>query len=162
MAHLSQLSRSFGGMPKLAVPFALVTVDGVEGDWQKNRKYHGGRDRAICLYSVELYAWLNQTLGLKLSPGTIGENFTLEGMDLDSLHVGDRVKVGTCVIELTAIREPCRQLNRWHPRLLKIILGHSGWVAKVIEPGAVRGGDAASVLSPADSQQTHLNVSFGA
>ena len=45
-----------GGMPKLPVRAgARVTRDGVDGDWQRNRKYHGGPNRAVCIFSEELY-----------------------------------------------------------------------------------------------------------
>ncbi len=127
-------------MPKLSVTEAFVSFEGVAQDWQKSRKYHGGLDRAICLYSIELYDWL-RTKGIDLPPGSVGENFTTRGVDLDTLNVGDRLQVGQVVIELTAIREPCRNLNKIHPELLKTIQGHSGWVAKVVTEGTVQPAD---------------------
>ena len=48
-ATLAQVNVSPGGMPKSAVLVARVTFSGVEGDKQRNRKYHGGPDRAVCL-----------------------------------------------------------------------------------------------------------------
>lgn len=140
-ARLVQISISRGGMPKRPIPTARVTAKGVEGDWQKTRKYHGGRDRAICLYSEELYNWLREQ-GIDLQPGAVGENFTTRGLDLQSLAKGDRLKVGECVIEITSSRVPCRQLLQWHADLPRRILGHSGWMAKVIVEGEVRQGDA--------------------
>src|SRR5688572_5720984 len=62
-------------MPKLPVPRAKVTAHGVDGDWQRNRKYHGGPNRAVCIYSEELYAWLCEK-GIDLKNGSVGENFT--------------------------------------------------------------------------------------
>jgi MOSC domain-containing protein YiiM len=141
---LTRLSTSSGGMPKLAVLFAHVTPDGVEGDWQKNRKVHGGPDRAVCLYSDELYAQL-QSEGINVRPGDLGENFTTRGIDLHALAPGSHLAVGDCVIEITAVRAPCTQLNVWHDGLHKLILGRSGWMAKVITAGAVRPGDAIQV-----------------
>src|SRR3982750_4360303 len=76
MATLAQLNISPGGMPKLPIDSANVTRDGVDGDWQKNRKYHGGADRAICIFSEENYAWLKREHGIDLENGSIGENFT--------------------------------------------------------------------------------------
>jgi len=141
-ATLIQVSTSGGGMPKLAVPEARVTRDGVGDDWQLNRKYHGGCDRAVCLYSTELYDWLRLEHRIDLKPGSVGENFTTTGLDLQSIHPGDRLRVGECLIEITRVREPCRSLNQWHPNLLKIIVGRSGWLARVIESAVVRPGDA--------------------
>jgi MOSC domain-containing protein YiiM len=146
-ARLVQLSVSPGGIPKLAVPQAMVSLDGVCSDWQLNRKYHGGRNRAICLYSVELLADLSAETGLQLLPGHVGENFTTAGVNLQHLHPGQQLSVGDCVIELTEIRVPCTTLNRWHPQLMKLFKGRSGWLAKVIQPAVVRPGDPMTIKS---------------
>jgi MOSC domain-containing protein YiiM len=143
---LVQLNVSPGGMPKLPVLFARVTAEGVAGDWQKNRTYHGGPNRAVCLYSEELYAWLRAEHGIDLVNGAVGENFTTRGIDLHALNQGDRLKVGECTIELTSVRAPCRNLNKWDGRLLSVIQGRSGWVAKVVQDGLVRPGDPIEVV----------------
>jgi MOSC domain-containing protein YiiM len=145
-ATLVQLSISKGGMPKLPVTQAKVTRDGVGDDWQLNRKYHGGCDRAVCLYSTELYDWLRRAHQIDLKPGYVGENFTTTGVDLQTISVGDQLRVGDCLIQISKVREPCRSLNQWHPQLLKLIIGHSGWLARVIEPAVVREGDGIEVI----------------
>ena len=137
---LVQLNVSPGGMPKLPVLQAQVTAEGVAGDWQKNRKYHGGPNRAVCLFSTELYERL-RGLGIDLFPGAVGENFTTTGIDLQALAKGDRLRVGGCVIEITNVRVPCRSLKQWNEDLPELIVGFSGWVAKVVEEGLVRPGD---------------------
>lgn len=149
VAHgtLAQLNISPGGMPKLPIDSARVTFDGVPGDWQLNRKYHGGRNRAICLFSEELYAWLRAEHGIDLVNGSVGENFTTRGIDLVALALGDQLRVGAdCIIEITDVRIPCRNLNQWDPKLLKVIQGRSGWVARVVAEGDVKAGDAVEVL----------------
>jgi MOSC domain-containing protein YiiM len=87
---LLQHNVSKGGMPKLPVLFARVTPTGVEGDRQRNKKYHGGPNRAVCVYSTELYDRL-RSLGIDLQPGAVGENFTTTGIDLQRLSRGDRL-----------------------------------------------------------------------
>src|SRR5215208_5784403 len=109
-------------MPKLPVASARVAKAGVDGDWQKNRKYHGGDDRAVCLFSVELYDWLREH-AIDLKHGSVGENFTTRGVDLDALKPGDRLRVGTCVIEITDVRVPCSSLKKWNATLPKLIVG---------------------------------------
>jgi len=141
---LAQLNTSDGGMPKLPIAEAMVTVDGVSGDCQKNRKYHGGPNRAICIYSEELYEGLRDD-GVKVKSGDIGENFTTRGINLQHLKKGDRLRVGECVIELTDIRVPCHQLNKWDADLPELIVGRSGWVAKVVKEGLVKQGDEIAV-----------------
>jgi MOSC domain-containing protein YiiM len=145
---LVQINVSPGGMPKLPVLFARVTAAGVEGDWQKNRKVHGGPNRAVCIYSEELYAWLREE-GVNVSNGDIGENFTTRDLDLQRLDRGDQLQIGGddgCIIEITKVREPCYQLKKWDALLPEMILGRSGWVAKVVKEGIARPGDAITLL----------------
>lgn len=144
---LAQLNVSPGGMPKRPVLFARVTADGVEGDRQRNLKYHGGPDRAVCLYSEELYDELRDA-GIDMAAGSVGENFTTRGIDLRQLAKGDRLRVGgDCVIELTDVRVPCRQLKMWDPDLPELIVGRSGWVARVVAGGVVKPGDPIEIVA---------------
>ena len=143
--QLAQLNISRGGMPKLPIPEAMVTVDGVKGDWQKNRKFHGGPNRAICIYSEELYQALRDA-GVNVKNGDVGENFTTTGLNLQHLKKGDRLTVGQCIIELTDIRVPCHQLKKWDVDLPELIVGRSGWVAKVVKEGTVKQGDQIELM----------------
>ena len=145
MPVLAQLNVSEGGMPKLPVPRANVTRHGVEGDYQRNKKYHGGPNRAVCIFSVELYDWLRDQ-GIDLKNGSVGENFTTQGLNLNSLNKGDRLRVGDCLIELTDVRVPCSNLKKWDADLPELIVGRSGWVAKVIEEAEVKSGDSIEVV----------------
>jgi MOSC domain-containing protein YiiM len=142
---LVQLNTSPGGIPKTSILSAQVTEAGVEGDWQTNRKVHGGPDRAICLYSVELYDALRKD-GIDLQPGAVGENFTTSGVDLQSIGIGSKLRVGACTIEITNVREPCATLKKCHVTLPQVITGRSGWMARVLQPGFVKPGDVIEVL----------------
>ena len=142
---LVQVNISGGGMPKLPVAEAKVTYDGVAGDWQLDRRRHGGANRAVCLYSEELYASLREQ-GVDLANGQLGENFTTRGVNLLELNVGDRLRVGGGTIEITEPREPCANLRRWHPKLEELLVGRSGWLAKVVREGIVQAGDAIELL----------------
>src|SRR5207248_7946454 len=122
---LAQLNVSQGGMPKLPVRAAQVTSHGVEGDYQRSKKYHGGPNRAVCIFSEELYDWLREQK-IDLKNGSVGENFTTRGLDLNKLNKGDRLKVGECVIEITDVRIPCRNLKKWDADLPELVVGHSG------------------------------------
>src|SRR2546429_5932889 len=52
--HVHQINVSDGGVPKLPVPKAYITVQGVAGDRQRSVQYHGGADRGLCLYALEV------------------------------------------------------------------------------------------------------------
>ena len=66
------LHASNGGLPKLEIPTARITETGIEGDRQRNLKYHGGRERALCLWSLERIEALRGE-GHPVSPGSTGE-----------------------------------------------------------------------------------------
>jgi MOSC domain-containing protein YiiM len=78
--------------------------------------------------------------------GSVGENFTTRGVDLNSLQKGDRLKVGGCMIELTDVRTPCGSLSKWYAGLHQAMKGRSGWVCKVIVEGDVKPGDAIELV----------------
>ena len=149
-AMLAQLNVSRGGIPKRPVDGARVTRFGVEGDEQRNLKYHGGPNRAVCIYSEELYVELRDE-GIDVTNGAFGENFTTRGVDLNALEKGDRLRVGDCLVEITDVRVPCNTLKKLSAKLPKAIVGRSGWVAKVVEEAEVKPGDAIEVIrmSPA-------------
>ena len=109
-ARIVQLSVSSGGVPKMSVPAARVTVDGLEGDAHCYR-HHGGLERAVCLYPIEAIARLRLE-GHSIAPGSIGENVTVEGLDWSAvvpgshLHLGERV-----LLEVTRYTTPCRTIT---------------------------------------------------
>lgn len=101
---------SNGGVPKLVVPSARITANGVEGDRQRNLKYHGGPDRALCPYSQELRDALRAE-GHPVEPGSMGENVLVAGIDWQRMVPGARLRLGAVEIELTAFTRPCRNIQ---------------------------------------------------
>jgi len=63
-----QISISQGGVPKRPVPSATVTETGVEGDRHRNPRLHGGPQRAVCLFSLEVIERLRAE-GHPIAPG---------------------------------------------------------------------------------------------
>ena len=101
---------SKGGVPKLAIESAVVTAEGVVGDRQRNLKYHGGPDRALCLYSLELIEALVGE-GHPIAPGSIGENVLVAGIDWRRMVPGVRARLGPVEIEVTSYAFPCRNIR---------------------------------------------------
>ncbi|MBI5601034.1 MAG: MOSC domain-containing protein [Gemmatimonadetes bacterium] len=138
---------SRGGVPKLPVPEADAGPLGLEGDGQRDRRHHGGPDRALCLYSMERIEAL-QREGHAIAPGTTGENLTIRGLDWDTITPGVQLRAGGVTMEITAYASPCKSIrpsfadensNRISQQL------HPGWsrvYARVVETGALRVGDA--------------------
>ena len=145
---------------------SLVAGLGVEGDAHmgetvKHRSHirkfgHIPNLRQVLLIHEELFAELGAR-GFDVRPGSIGENVTTRGLDILALPTGTRLRLGAqAVIELTGLRNPCRQIEAFAPGLLQAVLGDadgnlirkSGVMAIVITGGDVQVGDAIAVTLP--------------
>jgi len=121
----------------------------MSGDVQGDRSVHGGRNKAVYAYTVEDYAWWEQTLGTTLPPGTFGENLTLEGISAIDALVGERWAVGSALLEVTQPREPCWKLgakmgDKEFPRRFREA-GRAGAYFSIVRPGDVGAGDPVRV-----------------
>lgn len=149
--RVTQISRSMGGVPKRAVPQVQISAAGLEGDWQEDRKHHGGPDRAVCLFSADLIEALRQE-GHPISAGSTGENVTLGGLDWASLVPGARLRFaqGLC-LEVTDYATPCKTIAGSFAGGRFVRIGqkvHPGWsrlYARVLAPGPLAQGDAVTV-----------------
>src|SRR5216117_2153976 len=149
--YVHQINVSNGGVPKHPVPEARITVDGVAGDRQRSPKIHGGPDRAVCLFSLEVIEALRAE-GHSIAPGSSGENLTLAGLDWARLKPGDRLRIGPDVrLEVTSYTVPCSQQTQWFKdgNFTRISQKkHPGWsrlYARVLAEGLVRPGDTVTV-----------------
>ncbi len=152
-ARITQINVSAGGVPKRPVPAARVTVRGLEGDAQRNLKYHGGPDRALCLFSRERIRAL-QSEGHPIAPGSIGENLTLEGIDWSAVKPGACLRLGDdVVVQVTRYSSPCFNItasfrDRDHSRVSqKRHPGDSRVYARVLREGALTSGDPVRLLT---------------
>ena len=147
-AQIVGLQVSPGGVPKLPVDTGVVTSLGIVGDKQRDRRFHGGPDRALCLYSMDRIEELNRE-GHTIIPGSAGENVTVRGLDWDTVIPGKRYRLGEEVeIEITSYTTPCaniagsfkggefvRILQKQHP-------GYSRVYARILKEGVLRVGDS--------------------
>jgi MOSC domain-containing protein YiiM len=128
-----------------------VTVRGVNlaGDDQADRRVHGGPDKAVYAYAVEDYAWWDEQ-GEAVGPGTFGENLTTEGIDISAALVGERWRVGTCVLEVVQPRQPCFKLGiRMGSAAFKDRFAEAdrpGAYLRIVEEGDVGAGDSIEVV----------------
>jgi MOSC domain-containing protein YiiM len=150
--RIAQINISPGGVPKTPVAVAHVTVQGVAGDRQQHLKVHGGPDRALCLWSLEVIETLQQE-GHPIAPGSAGENVTLSGLDWVDLVPGCQLQLGTDLrVEITDYSAPCRQNMKWFAdrKFSRISQNHypgsSRLYARVLTDGTIRPGDQALVL----------------
>ena len=139
--HIFHIARSNGGVPKHTVEEAEVGELGLAGDRQAHPKIHGGPERALCLFSLEVIEKLKRE-GHPIYPGSTGDNVTIAGIDWAALQSGTRLALGEHVIvELTCTADPCKQIaasfigRKFKP------LGEPGemrWYCRVVQGGALR------------------------
>jgi MOSC domain-containing protein YiiM len=113
--------------------------------------------RQVHLIHSELFDEL-RAAGFHLDPGDLGENILTRGVDLLDLPAGALLKIGAeAVVELTGLRNPCRQIERFKAGLQAALIFRdsagtlvrkAGVMAIVSASGAVRAGDAISIVRP--------------
>jgi len=113
--------------------------------------------RQVHLIHAELHDEL-EAAGFCLSPGIMGENVTTRGVDLLSLPTGARLRLGAeAVVEITGLRNPCRQLNDFQPGLMAATLDRdaggnlirkAGIMGVVLTGGEIKPGDKIEVELP--------------
>jgi MOSC domain-containing protein YiiM len=114
--------------------------------------------RQVHLLHAELHNEL-AARGFAVAAGDLGENVTTRGIDLLGLPAGARLALGTeAVVEVTGLRNPCVQLDRFRPGLMAAVLDRdaagalvrrAGVMAVVLAGGEVRPGDPIGVALPA-------------
>lgn len=141
-----QLSVSAGGVPKLPVDAAEVGPLGIRGDSHRDTRHHGGPDRALCLWSVEVIEEL-ASRGHGLYPGAAGENVTVAGIPWDRVVPGVRLQLGQVEVEITRPTTPCKKNSRWFVDGDVSVMDHtlhpgfSRMYARVLSGGTIRPGD---------------------
>jgi MOSC domain-containing protein YiiM len=153
IGRITGLQRSNGGVPKLPVESAAVGEQGMEGDRQRNRRFHGGPDRALCLYSQERIDALGAE-GHPIVRGAVGENVTVAGLPWERVRPGARLTLGDVAVEVTSYTSPCANiegafLDGRFARISQKL--HPGWsrvYVRILRGGSIRVGDAVRLSVP--------------
>ena len=146
MGRLESINTSRGGVPKLAVFEGFIAETGVSGDAQTNLQVHGGPDRAVVLYSLDVIRALQEE-GHPIAPGTTGENLTVSGLNWAAVVPGVELTVGSAQLHITRYATPCSKIRgsfRGGDFMRVAHDTHPGWsrvCARVLEPGIVQPGD---------------------
>lgn len=132
-------------------PVQLRTLN-LDGDRQADLSVHGGPNKAVYAYPSEHYPYWRQELpGTDLPYGTFGENFTTDGLAAETLHVGDRLRIGSAIVIVRQPRMPCYKLAAKFRRddILErfLVSGRSGCYFSVEQEGTVAVGDAFELLA---------------
>ena len=149
----------------------LVAGHGIEGDAhagatvRRRSRFRGTwtepNVRQVHLLQRELFDEL-AVEGHEVGPGELGENVTTSGIDLLSLPLGTRLRLGDAAeVELTGLRNPCVQIDRFQPGLMRRMIRRdsagthrrAGVMAVVVADGVVRAGDPILVVLPAQPHE---------
>jgi hypothetical protein len=156
------------GLPKPVVDAVHLIEDwGVEGDYHAGslvrHRYLANKDpnrpnlRQALLVDAAVFAELAKR-DIHIGPGMMGENITIEGIDVMQLVEGTHLAIGSAVVEVVERRNPCLQLNGIDPRLLKAVVKKqpgqmifkAGMMTRILQSGWVRAGDLVEILSPVE------------
>jgi MOSC domain-containing protein YiiM len=150
----------------------LIEGIGVEGDahagetvQHRSRKRWRPRDpnlRQVHLIAAELFEELSGS-GFAIAPGEMGENVTTHGIDLLALPRGARLRLGDeAVVEVTGLRNPCVQLDRWQDGLMEAtlertpdgeLIRRAGVMGVVVAGGDVRPDDPVATELPSEPHE---------
>jgi MOSC domain-containing protein YiiM len=133
---------------------------GVVGDRHNHPQFHGGPRKAVLIIASEVVDELARR-GYPVFYGALGENLTTRDFDVRDVRIGDTVRAGGAMLEITAARVPCSQLDVYGPTIKQEIYdrlvkagdpssarwGMSGWYASVLQGGPVGAGDLIEVLA---------------
>lgn len=129
------------GTPKTDVGEGILLPGlGIDGD-----AHAGFAHRQVSLLAVEDIETMKEKLP-DLVPGSFAENITVEGFDLSSLSIGDRIRVGEALLELSQIGKDCHTRCAVYHKTGDCIMPKKGLFFKVIEGGRIASGDKVDMV----------------
>ncbi len=110
---------------------------GLQGDFQADRKHHGGPEKAVLFYAAASYAMWRETYGFDFGYGSFGENVTVTVWDEESVCIGDIFQIGEALVEVSQPRQPCWKISSVleDKKMLGNVLatGRTGWYCRVLK-----------------------------
>jgi MOSC domain-containing protein YiiM len=126
-----------------------IHAEGLAPDEQADRTVHGGPEQALHLYPLDHHAWWRGIIGEHPAldePGGFGSNLAVTGLVEEHVHIGDRFRCGSALIEVSRPRSPCWKIEHrfGHKGMVAKVIqtGRCGWYFRVLETGEVAAGDS--------------------
>ncbi|WP_083652506.1 MOSC domain-containing protein [Bacillus sp. MRMR6] len=146
---------------KSVVQAVELKKSGFVGDDVANHKFHGGPDRAVCLYPFEHYSYWEEIFQKKLILPAFGENITATGMVEEQVCIGDIYKIGDTLVQVTQGRVPCATISKYnqeHQFLKKVVeTTLTGYFFRVLEEGTIM---LDSDITLVEKHPKEISVSF--
>lgn len=133
------------------------------GDGQADLTVHGGPDKAAYAYPAEHYGfWRDEFPEKPLTWGYFGENLTTIGLREETVHIGDKLKIGSATFAVTQPRLPCYKLALRFGRddIIKRFLAsrRSGFYLSVLEEGALSSSSNIEIIHRDPNQVTVVDI----
>ncbi len=129
------------GIPKKPIAEGILQAQwGLEGD-----AHAGAWHRQVSLLAIESIEKM-RAKGLNVHPGSFAENITTEGLELYTLPIGTRLRLGTALVEVTQIGKGCHTKCAIYQAAGDCVMPREGIFVRVLEPGVVRAGDPIEIL----------------
>lgn len=130
-------------------PVAVNTL-GLQGDRQCDLLNHGGEHKAVYAFALDHYAHWREALEKPgLGPGAFGENLSISGLDESAICIGDQLRIGTVLLEVSQPRVPCFKLGVAldDERAPALFTRHfyTGVYFRVVEEGQLKRGDGVAI-----------------
>ncbi|MEI4829442.1 MOSC domain-containing protein [Bacillus sp. FJAT-53711] len=138
------------GICKQLVDDAFLSKDGFRGDGVADLRYHGGPDRAVCVYPYEHYQLWEKEFHISLPTSAFGENVTVTNMLEQDVCIGDIYQLGDAIVQVTQGRIPCSTISKRLgisgilPRIVET--GYTGYLCRVLQEGTVRKNSQITLL----------------
>jgi len=130
-----------------------VERQGIVGDQHGDTRVHGGPEKAVHQYAAQHYPRLAQAFASsagQLVAGSLGENISASGLSELNVHIGDVLRIGSSVLQVSQPRSPCWKINhRFDAEHLSMFVAReriTGWYYRVLEPGWLEAGDCIELL----------------
>lgn len=153
--------KELSAIGKSSVQAVELKKSGFVGDDVQNHKFHGGPDRAVCLYAFEHYSYWEEIFQKKLILPAFGENITATGMVEEQVCIGDIFKIGETIVQVTQGRVPCATISKYNQenQFLKKVVETTltGYFFRVLEEGTI---NFDSEITLVEKHSKEISVSF--
>ncbi|CAA6802345.1 MAG: MOSC domain-containing protein [uncultured Sulfurovum sp.] len=132
-------------------PAYEINENGFKLDNQSDKESHGGIDKAICVYPLKSYRYLEEKYDITLPTCTFGENLSILGVDDSDICLGDKFAYGETIVEVSQPRQPCWKISSivGIKKLTAMVVKEykSGFYLRVLQTGKIRPQDKLELIS---------------
>jgi len=128
-----------------------IDENGFKLDNQSDRENHGGVDKAICVYPLKNYQYLEEKYDITLPVCAFGENLSILGVDESDICLGDKFAYGETIVEVSQPRQPCWKISSvvGIKKLTAMVVKEhkSGFYLRVLQAGKITPHDKLELIS---------------